>query len=94
VSQRDADHAVYCSCRCGLAEGEDPDAPENANFNFCECPKGYVCEEIRKNVGLGDKQISGKYCIKEGTAYVDENSCGEVQGFHASFCKGLPPAGG
>lgn len=89
--RRDKDNAVYCSCRCGLAEGEDPDAPENANFNFCDCPKGYECREIRKNVGLGDKQISGKYCIKEGSAYEDNNKqCGTVTGYHTSFCKGTP----
>lgn len=94
TSLRDAPNAVYCSCRCGLAEGEDPDAPENANFNFCECPKGFECKEIRKNVGLGDPLISGKYCIKETTEYQDETRCGTVQGFHASFCKGTPPTGG
>jgi hypothetical protein len=93
-SKRDKDNAVYCSCRCGLAEGEDPDAPENANFNFCDCPKGFECKEIRKNVGLGDPLISGKYCIKETTEYVSENNCGTVQGFHSAFCKGTPSTGG
>lgn len=60
---RDAPNAVYCSCRCGVAEGE----PEDENFNFCECPEGFECSEIRKNLGLGDTQLTGKYCIKQGT---------------------------
>lgn len=60
---RDAPNAVYCSCRCGVAEGET----EDPNFNFCECPEGFECAEIRKNIGLGDPQLTGKYCIKSGT---------------------------
>jgi hypothetical protein len=87
-SNRNADRAVYCSCRCGVAEGE----PEDENFNFCECPSGFECKEIRKNVGLGDKQITGKYCIWQGSAFKSE-SCGTVRGHHTSQqCEGL--AGG
>jgi hypothetical protein len=77
--KRDADNAVYCSCRCGVADGE----PDDPNFNFCECPSGFTCEEIRKNVGLGDKQITGKFCIKEGTKFLGgaagEAQCGKLQ---------------
>ncbi|MBW2523544.1 MAG: hypothetical protein JRI23_05190 [Deltaproteobacteria bacterium] len=93
---RNQDQAVYCSCRCGLAEGEDPDAPENANFNFCDCPKGFECKEIRRNVGLGDPLISGKYCIKETTEYETENDCGTVLGDMPAGvdCKGRPRTGG
>lgn len=86
-STRNADQAVYCSCRCGVAEGEADDP----NFNFCDCPTGYKCEEIRKNVGLGDKQITGKYCIKESTKFVSETQtpCGEVTGYYdPQQCKG------
>ncbi len=60
---RDAPNAVYCSCRCGVPDGEE----EDPNFNFCECPEGFECSEIRKNIGLGDPQLTGKYCIKSGT---------------------------
>jgi len=60
---RDAANAVYCSCRCGVAEGETDDG----TFNFCECPEGFECSEVRKNLGLGDAQLTGKYCIKNGT---------------------------
>jgi hypothetical protein len=86
ASNRDAEKAVYCSCRCGVAEGE----PEDENFNFCECPSGFECSEIRKNVGLGDKQITGKYCIKQNSAFESEQSCGQVKGyFNSQQCKGI-----
>jgi len=74
---RDAPNAVYCSCRCGVAEGET----EDPNFNFCECPEGFACEEIRKNVGLGDPQLTGKYCVKSGTETNSGNAaqeCGKL----------------
>jgi hypothetical protein len=80
--------SVYCSCRCGVAAGE----PDDPNFNFCDCPSGYVCEEIRKNVGLGDKQITGMYCIKEGTKYNQESECGSLVTngvYSGTNCKGL-----
>jgi hypothetical protein len=69
-TKRDANNAVYCSCRCGVAEG----SPEDPDFNFCDCPTGFTCSEIRPDVGLGDKQITGKYCIKTGTEYNDQTA--------------------
>lgn len=77
-SSRPAADTVYCSCRCGIADGEKEDPDDN--FNFCECPEGFVCSEVRPNVGLGDVQLTGKYCIKDGTEYIDETktSCGPV----------------
>lgn len=88
-SKRDAAQAVYCSCRCDVADGE----PADPNFNFCECPTGYTCSQIRPNVGLGDKQLTGKYCIKESTEFTTEGTCGAVQGhFNATQCKGIPSA--
>lgn len=70
-------------------------AGEADNFNYCTCPDEFECAEIRKNVGLGDKQLTGKYCIKTGTNYDDPNnptakSCGEVHGyFNSTQCDGL-----
>lgn len=86
---RNAESAVYCSCRCGVAEG----AEEEPDFNFCECPDGFSCEEIRKDLNLGDKQLTGKYCVKNGTATNPtnaQNQCGQVAGFWNSECKGTP----
>jgi hypothetical protein len=89
ASRRNGDDAVYCSCRCGVADGE----PEDPSFNFCECPDGYECSEIRRNVGISDKQITGKYCIKSGSAYKGTSACGMVKGaFDQSQCFGLPSA--
>jgi hypothetical protein len=86
-SNRNADDAVYCSCRCGVAEGQ----PDDPNFNFCTCPTGYECKEIRKNVGISDPQITGKYCIKQNTAYdsAKATQC-QVSGYFSSEqCEGL-----
>lgn len=86
-SSRSADDAVYCSCRCGVADGQ----PDDPNFNFCTCPTGFECKEIRKNVGISDPQITGKYCIKANTAYDSSkvNQC-QVSGYFSSEqCKGL-----
>lgn len=92
-SPRDAESAVYCSCRCGVAEGE----PDDPNFNFCTCPDGFECAEIRKNVGLGDEKITGKYCIRADTIYKsNEDQCVFVDGYWVSGadtgiqCEGAP----
>lgn len=84
VSTRSADQAVYCSCRCGIAEG----APAEDNFNFCECPTGFSCSEVRPSVGIGDPLITGKYCVKEGTEYKREavGECNGVTGFVDGTC--------
>ncbi len=93
---RPADDAVYCSCRCGPpSEGA---AEADDNFNFCECGEGFSCQEIRKNVGLGDAQIAGSYCVKEGTVFEDEQKdCGNVTGASGAWssdrCDGLPTSG-
>lgn len=87
---RDAPNAVYCSCRCGVADGE----PNDDNFNFCECPEGFECSEIRKNLGLGDAQLTGKYCVKAGTgtdATSARDQCGvlaEGAYFNREQCRG------
>ncbi|MDC0681083.1 hypothetical protein [Sorangium atrum] len=85
-SNRNAQQAVYCSCRCGVADGE----PDDPNFNFCECPQGFTCSEIRPNVGLGDPNITGKYCIKQNTGFENEGACGDVQGrANSDQCEGF-----
>lgn len=62
--KRQAADTVYCSCRCA---GPDPSA------SYCECPSGYSCTELLKDIGLGSKELAGSYCIKQGTEY-DPNS--------------------
>ena len=42
-----------------------------------------------------DKQITGKYCIRQGSEFVSEQSCGPVEGyFNSQQCKGPAAAGG
>jgi hypothetical protein len=104
LSRRDAEEAVYCSCRCcvpccprcedgtGLCppRGEDPRDPScstdtsicgpacDPNYNYCSCPGGYSCVGVRSNVGLGDGEAAGAYCLRSGTAYSssDDGVCG------------------
>lgn len=90
---RNAEKAVYCSCRCGVAEGQ----PEDDNFNFCDCPDAFVCAEVRPNLGLGDPQLAGKYCVRADDPIVEnekvqvalaEPKCGVVAGELLQNCAG------
>jgi hypothetical protein len=89
ASKRAAHEAVYCSCRCGVADGD----PAEPDFNFCACPSGFACSEIRTDLGV-DRELTGKYCIKEGTAFSDsaESTCGLVAGNHGPACAGIAGA--
>lgn len=107
-SKRNADQAVYCSARCCVpccAPGQDPSDANpcsndtsicgpacDPNFNYQSCPSGFTCTGIRTDVGLGDKQLAGAYCIKQGSAYVSDNTCGNVVGHWDNSCKGTPGA--
>jgi len=88
---RNAQKAVYCSCRC-LREGETPDP----NFNYCECPDGFNCTKIRDDLGIADHQLSGSYCVlanTETTAGEAASKCGAVTGFPGDenfTCDGIP----
>lgn len=94
-SFRDANNSVYCSCRCcpkccDEAEAGEPCEADKTicgeacdpNFNYCSCPDGFYCSKIRPKVGLGDEQLTGAYCVKEGTEFKPQgNQCGEVAGY-------------
>ncbi len=54
--------AVYCSCRCANAAGRTDDGG-----NYCECPSGFGCEQLIDDVGLGNPELAGGYCVREGT---------------------------
>jgi len=60
--KRQADAAVYCSCRC--------DGPDS-NARYCKCPSGYACEHLVDPLGIpGAKaQLAGSYCVRDGTEY-------------------------
>jgi len=57
---RQADKAVYCSCRC---DGEDK------NARYCKCPSGYACTHLVDDLHLGGTQLAGSYCVRDGTGY-------------------------
>jgi hypothetical protein len=65
--QRQAEKAVYCSCRC---DGPDEGA------RYCECPSGYKCLELVKPLGLPAAQLAGSYCVRNGTEYVAASAQG------------------
>ena len=58
--ERQADKAVYCSCRC---DGEDK------NARYCKCPSGYACTHLVDDLHLGGGQLAGSYCVRDGTTY-------------------------
>jgi hypothetical protein len=60
LHDRTADTAVYCSCRC---DGE------NTNARYCKCPSGYACLHEIDDIGLGNAELAGSYCIRNGSAY-------------------------
>jgi hypothetical protein len=66
------------------------------NFNYCSCPSGFTCAAIRPNVGLGDAQLAGAYCIQTGTAYTGSASqCSSLTGYagaESGDCVGSPQA--
>jgi len=50
-----------------------------------------VCSEIREYFGVGDPNLAGSYCIKEGTQYTGAAVCGQVHGVvDFATCEGNP----
>ena len=88
-SARRAVEAVYCSCRCGLAEGQPPEGVGD----LCRCPAGYQCQELRPYLGGLDSH-AGKYCVKEGTQWSGTGHCGAVTGYWEPRCGGTPSSDG
>ncbi len=84
---RQTEDTVYCSCRCANADGKTDDGA-----NYCEkCPSGYSCTQLIDDLGLGNEQLAGAYCIRNGTKYdrkslvtqttcvAGQGNCGEAQ---------------
>lgn len=57
---RAPEQAVYCSCRCA---GPDKGA------RYCECPSGYVCADLAQEYVANRRELTGSYCVKDGTVY-------------------------
>jgi hypothetical protein len=70
---RRAEKTVYCSCRCANADGNKDDGAR-----YCDCPSGFDCEKLITPVGLGKQQLTGFYCIQQGTKY-DEFRVGNAK---------------
>jgi len=70
LTGRRPDQTVYCSCRCQNAEGRTDDGAR-----YCACPSGYECAKLFDAVSSIKKNVSGYYCIKQGTKY-DPNRLG------------------
>ena len=75
---RRAENTVYCSCRC---KGPDKAA------NYCSCPSGYSCLPLVPDLGFGQAQLVGSYCMKNGTEYK-----GSSTGSHCSSTAGNCPS--
>lgn len=72
-SNRTAENAVYCSCRCANLEGRTDDGA-----NYCTCPESFTCTQLVTSIGQGNEGLTGAYCVKNGTAYdPNADSCGD-----------------
>lgn len=89
-TDRTADKAVYCSCRCANADGNTSDGA-----NYCACPDGYSCTHLIDSLGaqVGNEGLSGSFCIKQGSDYDPANSvCANTCDPTTNSCPG--PQGG
>jgi hypothetical protein len=69
-TDRTADKAVYCSCRCANADGNT-----NDGANYCSCPDGFTCTHLIDSLGANISEgLTGSFCIKQGTDY-STDSC-------------------
>jgi hypothetical protein len=73
-TDRTADQAVYCSCRCANVDGQT-----NDGANYCSCPSGFKCTQLVSSVGGAlDKGLTGAYCVKENTQFDPNKNCGTL----------------
>ena len=83
-TDRTADKAVYCSCRCADVNGNTP----SSEGNFCKCPDGFSCSQLVTSIGQGDTGLTGAYCIKDKTAYDSTTACAATCDPTTSKCSG------
>jgi len=76
LKNRRPDDAVYCSCRC---DGPDPAA------RYCDCPSGFTCQKLVQDIGKGHAQLSGSYCVKEGSVVTNPQSLA-----NGTLCSSVP----
>jgi hypothetical protein len=68
-TDRTADKAVYCSCRCENINGKTDDGAV-----YCQCPSGFACTQLVQPIGSGNAGLTGGYCIKNKTDFTT-SSC-------------------
>jgi hypothetical protein len=68
-TDRTADKAVYCSCRCENINGKTDDGAV-----YCQCPSGFTCSQLVQPIGEGNAGLTGGYCIKNKTDF-STSSC-------------------
>jgi hypothetical protein len=69
-TDRQANVAVYCSCRCANVDGKTDDGA-----NYCTCPDGYDCSQLVAQTGVAGENLTGAYCVKHNTQYNPLTSC-------------------
>lgn len=72
-TDRTADKAVYCSCRCENINGQTNDGAV-----YCQCPSGFTCTQLVQPIGAGNAGLTGGYCIKNNTEFTStscSNTC-------------------
>jgi hypothetical protein len=84
-TDRTAENAVYCSCRCANVDGQT-----NDGSIYCNCPTGFACTQLVSGIPGQDPDLTGAYCIKNGTAFgvsscttpctATQGGCGTAQG--------------
>lgn len=91
-ANRNADKAVYCSCRCANADGKTDDG-----LPYCDCPDGFSCSHLVDSISSAGNKISegltGSFCIKQGSDYDINEACQECNPATAS-CPGQQTKGG
>lgn len=85
-TDRTANIAVYCSCRCANVDGKTDDGA-----NYCTCPDGYDCTQLVSQTGVGGEgNLPGAYCVKHNTAYNPLTSCTGTAGCDPTAKTGQP----
>jgi len=59
LAARPTSVASICSCQCA-GEGPGP---------YCTCPDSMQCEHLVDDLGLGNSELAGSYCIAKGSQY-------------------------
>jgi hypothetical protein len=84
-TDRTANVAVYCSCRCANVDGKTDDGA-----NYCTCPDGYDCSQLVAQTGVAGENLTGAYCVKHNTQYNPLTSCTGGAGCDPTTASGKP----